>query len=85
MKTSIRSFLLLQVATAFALLFMCSSCAENPVTGKKQVALMTEAQEIALGKESDPQIVAQYGIYPDSNLQRFIRQKGLEMARISHR
>ncbi|TAD83390.1 MAG: peptidase M48 [Bacteroidetes bacterium] len=62
-----------------------SYCAVNPVTGKKQVALMSEAQEIAMGAESDPQIVAQFGLYPDSNLQRFINQKGMEMARISHR
>jgi predicted Zn-dependent protease len=60
-------------------------CAVNPVSGKKQLALMSEADEIALGAQSDPQIIAQYGLYPDSSLQRFIREKGLAMARISHR
>ena len=33
---------------------------------------MSEAQEIAMGKEADPQIVAQYGSYEDSALQNFI-------------
>lgn len=33
---------------------------------------MSEAQEIAMGKEADPQIVAQYGLYEDSALQNFI-------------
>ena len=61
------------------------NCARNPVTGKKQVVLMSEAQEIAMGKEADPQIVAQFGLYKDDALQAFITQKGKEMAAISHR
>lgn len=69
----------------FCVLAFFTGCATNPVSGKKQVALMSEAQEIAIGEESDPQIVAQYGLYPDSSLQRYISQKGMEMARISHR
>jgi predicted Zn-dependent protease len=65
--------------------FLLQSCAVNPVSGKKQMVLMSEEQEIAMGREADPQIIAEYGLYPDSNIQRFIREKGLEMARISHR
>jgi predicted Zn-dependent protease len=64
---------------------LLKACSVNPVTGKKQVVLMSEEQEIAMGKEADPQIIAEYGLYADSNLQRFLRQKGLEMAKISHR
>ncbi|CAN5672863.1 M48 family metalloprotease [soil metagenome] len=65
--------------------FIFQSCARNPVSGKKEVVLMSEAQEIAIGKEADPQIVAQFGLYPDSSLQQFIRQKGHQIAAISHR
>src|SRR3990170_8354717 len=61
------------------------NCARNPVTGKRQVVLMSEEQEIAMGKEADPQIVAQYGLYQDADLQAFITQKGKAMAAISHR
>ena len=68
-----------------ASVFLMNSCARNPVTGKRQVALISEEQEIAMGKEADPQIVAQYGLYNDANLQAFIAQKGKEMAAISHR
>ena len=68
----------------FVLLFLCG-CAMNPVTGRKQFVLMSEAQEIAMGKESDPQIVAFFGSYNDPALQKFITQKGLEMAAVSHR
>ncbi len=61
------------------------SCVQNPVTGRKQVSVMSEAQEIQLGQSSDPQIQAMYGVYEDEKLQAFIDAKGQEMAAISHR
>jgi predicted Zn-dependent protease len=64
---------------------LVNSCARNPVTGKRQLVLMSEEQEIQMGREADPQIVAQFGLYGDSALQRFIREKGTAMAAISHR
>ncbi len=66
-------------------LMLFNTCARNPVTGKKQVVFMSEAQEIEMGKEADPQIVAQYGLYEDAALQTFITEKGRAMAAISHR
>lgn len=66
-------------------LLLLGSCARNPVTGKKEVVLMSESQELAMGRDADPQIVAQFGLYPDSSLQQFIREKGNQMAAISHR
>ena len=76
--------LLLIISLAFtAVVFQ--NCARNPVTGKRQVVLMSEAQEIAMGKDADPQIVAQYGLYADSSLQRFITERGRQLAAISHR
>lgn len=68
-----------------ASLFLANACAVNPVTGKKQLVLISEEQEIAMGKESDPQIIAQYGLYEDKALQDFITQKGKAMAAVSHR
>jgi predicted Zn-dependent protease len=64
---------------------MMYSCARNPVTGKKEFMLMSEGQELALGKESDPAIIAQYGVYQNEKLQLFITEKGKQMAAISHR
>ncbi|HVK97000.1 MAG TPA: M48 family metalloprotease [Flavisolibacter sp.] len=66
-----------------AILF--TNCARNPVTGNRQVVLMSEAQEIQMGQEADPQIIAQFGLYNDQNLQNFINQRGQAMAKISHR
>ena len=46
---------------------------------------MSEEQEIRMGKEADPQIIAQFGLYEDENIQAFIKEKGKQMAAISHR
>ena len=62
-----------------------TTCSRNPVTGKKELSLMSESQEKALGLESDPQIQAEFGMYADSSWQRFLREKGQAMAKISHR
>jgi len=68
-----------------ASLLLLNSCAVNPVTGKKQVVLMSEAQEIAMGQQADPEIIAFFGLYENAQLQQFINAKGQEMAAISHR
>ena len=47
------------------------SCATNPATGKKELNLMSEAQEVALGKESDAQIRQEMGIVNDAALQQY--------------
>ena len=62
-----------------------SNCSRNPVTGKRQVVLMSTEQEIQMGKEADPQIIAQFGLYNDQAMQDFITTKGKQMAAISHR
>ena len=74
-------FLLSCVATAS----LASGCATNPVTGKKEVMLVSEGQELAMGQQSDPAVTAQFGLYPDPKIQKFIDEKGQKMAAISHR
>ena len=61
------------------------SCAVNPVTGKKQIMLMSEAQEIQLGLSYHPQVMATFGEYADPALQAFVQAKGTEMGKLSHR
>jgi len=64
---------------------LLGGCSRNPVTGKKEFNLMSEGQELALGQQSDPEILAEFGVYNDERLQRFITEKGKAMAAISHR
>ncbi|MBO0930309.1 M48 family metalloprotease [Fibrella aquatilis] len=68
-----------------AALFTLSTCARNPVTGKREISLMSTEQEIATGKESHPSIVASMGLYENAELQAFMTEKGRAMAKISHR
>jgi predicted Zn-dependent protease len=42
-----------------------NACAKNPVTGKNDFMLMSESQEVATGKQSDPEIVSFFGVYED--------------------
>ncbi|HEX8529250.1 MAG TPA: M48 family metalloprotease [Cytophagales bacterium] len=70
---------------ALVLLLGLGSCARNPVTGKKDFVLLSEQQEIAMGQQSDPGIVAEMGLYEDKTLQSFINEKGQQMAKVSHR
>ncbi|AYA37778.1 peptidase M48 [Hymenobacter oligotrophus] len=67
------------------LLLLLNGCSTNPVSGKREVSLVSEGQEVALGKEADPQIVAQYGLYENAELQRFVQERGKQMAAVSHR
>ena len=70
---------------SMALLLGAISCAVNPVTGKKEFMLMSEEQEVALGIQSDPEVVASFGEYNNPQIQQFIQTKGTEMGKISHR
>lgn len=75
-----RTFLAL-VAVASSL----AACATNPVTGKSQLALISEQQELAMGKEGDAQVVASIGLYDDQDLQRYVQQLGAGLAGKSER
>lgn len=66
-------------------LLLLDGCAKNPVTGKSELMLLSKDQEIAMGQQSDPEITAYFGVYEDARLQKFIEEKGKQMAAISHR
>ena len=61
------------------------ACATNPATGKKEFSLMSEAQEIQLGQEMDPQIKQEMGVYDDAELQRYVSSVGMRLAKASER
>ena len=60
------------------------SCAVNPVTGKRELMLISTKDEAALGKSTDKQVVEQYGIYDDPNLQGYLAEVGNKLAVNSH-
>ncbi len=67
---------------------MLAGCAVNPVTGKRELALIPvpESQEIELGQASYPQVIQQMGgSYPDPQLNEYVDTVGKRLARYSHR
>ncbi|MFD2718490.1 M48 family metalloprotease [Hymenobacter monticola] len=72
-------------AVGAAALALFGGCATNPVTGKKEVMLVSEGQELAMGQQSDPAVTAQMGLYDDKKIQAFINEKGKKMGAVSHR
>ena len=73
------------VISVIALVVLIPSCAVNPVTGKKQVVLMSEAQEMALGAQYDPTVISTFGSYDSPQLLNYITTEGNKMGVISHR
>lgn len=69
----------------FAILAIAAACATNPATGKKQLMLMSEGQEIQLGKESDQQVREEMGVYNDAELQKYIASVGARLSKAAHR
>ncbi len=62
-----------------------AGCATNPATGERELSLMSEAQEIQLGQEMDPQVRREMGLYDNPELQRYVQDVGLRLARRSER
>jgi len=61
------------------------ACVTNPATGGKQFSLVSESQEISMGREYDQQVAATLGLYGDSALQRYIQEFGARLAAKSER
>ena len=64
---------------------LASACATNPVTGKRRLALMSEAQEIAAGQQNDAEVRRDMGVYEDRALQQYVSEIGMRLAAISER
>jgi predicted Zn-dependent protease len=72
------------VVTAVVLMFL-AACATNPATGKRQLSLIGEQQEIAMGREAAQSALQQYGRYPDDELQSYVAEVGDRLAAASEK
>ena len=72
-------------ALAFLLIGGVAGCATNPATGEREISLIGESQEIQMGREADPQVVASLGLYEDEAVQRYVNQIGQRLAAASER
>lgn len=85
-KTKKKVFLLPILFLSFLFLY---SCATNPVTGKKEFVIISEAQEVELGRRWYPNILwgaeGGGGEYKDEELKSYLKALVLEIHRVSHR
>jgi predicted Zn-dependent protease len=75
----------LRPAATAVLVLILAACATNPATGKKEISLMSEAQEVELGKSMDGEVRREMGVYEDAELQRYVESVGMRLARASQR
>jgi len=73
----------LTILLALAVLFI-QGCATNPVTGRPELA-MSEKWELNAGKQYHKEILKQYGVYDDPELQAYLDRIGEKLAAKSHR
>ena len=52
-------------------------CAVNPVTGKQDFVMISENQEIQMGREYNAQILRQNPVYQDQELQDYVDRKSV--------
>ena len=62
-----------------------TGCSVNPATGKQQLNLYSEAEEIEMGKQADEEIVSSVGLYEDPELQAYVEDLGQQIAASSER
>ena len=67
-----------------ALVGFIIGCATNPVTGRREISLVSEGQELALGKEGHAAVLQEYGVYDNAALQSYVNGVGQSLARVSH-
>jgi predicted Zn-dependent protease len=69
-----------------ASVFTCAAgCATNPVTGHRDVAMVSEKGEIEQGRRAHDQVIRAYGVYEDQALQDYVNGIGQRLAKLSHR
>jgi len=83
--TTCRSFRRPTAVVAVVAMLASAACASNPVTGRREVSLLSEAEEIAIGQRGDAEIKREMGVYPDQDLQRYVSGIGERLAAVSHR
>jgi predicted Zn-dependent protease len=74
-----------RVKLAIAILLVAAACAVNPATGRREFSLVSESEEIQMGREADPQITASIGLVDDPELQSYVSGLGMRLAEVSER
>lgn len=71
-------------ALIVAMVVWTVSCAINPVTGKKELMLLSPSDELAMGRQTDPHILQTYGKYENAKLAQYVNAIGKRLGSLSH-
>ncbi len=83
MKTLLTSFLI--VLCSLGAIFWIAGCAVNVATGERHLSLVSESQEIQMGRESDQQIISTMGVYDDPAVGAYVDRIGKRLAAVCER
>jgi predicted Zn-dependent protease len=61
------------------------SCATNPVTGRRELSLVPESQEVSMGREASQNDLKRVGEIPSADARALVSRIGLQMAATSER
>jgi predicted Zn-dependent protease len=62
-----------------------TACATNPVSGKRELAFISEADEIQLGRELDNEVRREMSVYQNAELGKYVEEIGMQLAKQSQR
>ena len=74
----------LRLLSVLALLSV-TTCVRNPATGKRMLSLVSQNDEIALGKQSAEEVRGSIGLIQEPKVQDYVARVGLPMAKASER
>ena len=80
-----RTFLTRAVPSLLIVGALATGCATNPVTGERQLSLISEAQEIEMGRQAAAEAEQSIGLVDDRALQDYVQRIGASLARDSER
>ena len=60
-------------------------CARNPVTGRPQLALISQSQEVAIGQQAAQEVAQALGLVENAALQAYVQRLGEQLAQGSER
>ena len=70
---------------ALPLTLLLANCAQNPVSGRANFVMMSESQEVQVGRQEDAKVREEYGVFDDTALQKYVNDVGQRLGKASHR
>ena len=75
----------LAAALLIGAVVLLASCAANPVTGRQDFMLISESEEVEMGRKVDASVTQEYGLYSDARLTAYVADMGRRLGKLSHR